>query len=183
MLLATYITLSSTTDWNKCLFKNDDFEWKGSLRWYRGGYFHYFVEDCDSMSIHNAEDMLHEEQLLFNYGHSLFLIGDYNRSDSILRLGTKISSDPMFWNILGNNSLAMGNFREAEACYKHAFYMVPNRLYPLNLLAKLYYEEGDTLRFLEMAEIVESFKPKVESVSTEELRLEIRDLKKDILRR
>ena len=55
--------------------------------------------------------------------------------------------------------------------------MVPNRLYPLNLLAKLYHAEGDTVRFLDMADNVELFVPKVESVNTERLRSEIRELK------
>ena len=177
LITAAYITLLFTTDWNKCFFENDSIDWKRSNRWYLGGHFQYFVEDCDSISIQSAGKMLHEEQFLFNYGHSLFLVGDYSRSDSILRLGTKVSGDPMFWNIIGNSNRAMGKYREAETCYKHAFYMVPNRLYPLNLLAKLYYEEGDTIHFLKMAEMVESFKPKVESVSTETMRLEVKELK------
>ena len=37
--------------------------------------------------------------------------------------------------------------------------------------------EGDTVRFLDMADKVESFVPKVESVRTERLRSEIRELK------
>lgn len=92
-------------------------------------------------------------------------------------LGANISSDPMFWNVMGNNSLALGKYREAEERYKHAFYMVPNRLYPLALLAKLYHTEGDTVRFLNMAEKVETFVPKKESVNTESLRNEIAEIK------
>lgn len=85
----------------------------------------------------------------------------------------------MFWNVMGNNSLMQGKYREAEYRYKHAFYMVPNRLYPLYLMAKLYYTEGDTVRFLSMADKIESFVPKVESLQTERLRLEIRELKSE----
>ena len=59
--------------------------------------------------------------------------------------------------------------------------MVPNRLYPLNLLAKLYHAEGDTIRFLEMSDMVESFIPKIESVNTERLRSEIRELKSNYI--
>ena len=82
---------------------------------------------------------------------------------------------------MGNNSLTQGRYREAEERYKHAFYMVPNRLYPLYLLAKLNYTEGDTVRFLQMAEMVEEFIPKVESVNTESLRTEIRELKSTLI--
>lgn len=118
-----------------------------------------------------------DQNTLFDYSQIFRIGGDYYRSDSILQLGTKISSDPMFWNVMGNNSLAQGKYREAEERYKHAFYMVPNRLYPLYLLAKLYHTEGDTARFLNMADKVETFIPKVESVNTERLRREIREIR------
>lgn len=147
--------------------------WKQTERWYQMEYYEYVVEDCDTLLPY----MKHDRHYLFAYGQSLNIIGNYLKSDSILSLGTKISSDPMFWNVMGNNSLAQGKYREAEERYKHAFYMVPNRLYPLYLLAKLYHTEGDTVKFLDMADKVETFIPKVESVNTERLRNEIRDLK------
>lgn len=144
---------------------------------YKLNEYEHVVNDCDSL----FPFMKHDKGFLFAYGQSLNRTGNYEKSDSILRMGTEMSSDPMFWNVMGNNSLAMGRYREAEYRYKHAFYMVPNRLYPLYLLAKLYYEEGDTVRFLDMAERVESFIPKVESANTERLRNEIRELKEDYI--
>ena len=124
-------------------------------------------------------DGLYDEKMLFAIGQSLNKGDEYEKSDSVLRLGTEISSDPMFWNVMGNNSLAQGKYKEAESRYKQAFYMVPNRLYPLCLLAKLYHEEGDSVRFLDMAGKIEVFVPKVESVNTDRLRSEIRELKSD----
>ncbi len=144
---------------------------------------------------YDAEDYIHVSDLcdsymqklgkdpnfLYMYGYSLRKINQIEKSDSVLSLGTNYSSNPMFWNVMGNNSLTQGRYREAEERYKHAFYMVPNRLYPLYLLAKLYYTEGDTVRFLQMAEMVEEFIPKVESVNTESLRTEIRELKSTLI--
>jgi tetratricopeptide (TPR) repeat protein len=147
--------------------------WKKAERWYQMEYYDYVVEDCDSLLPY----MKTNQQFLFAYGQSLNKIGNYEKSDSILNLGTEISSDPMFWNVMGNNSLALGRYREAEERYKHAFYMVPNRLYPLTLLAKLYHTEGDTVRFLDMAEKVETFVPKIENANTERLRAEIREIR------
>jgi tetratricopeptide (TPR) repeat protein len=126
-------------------------------------------------------DGLYDEQVLFTYGQNMNRIGKFEKSDSIMLLGTQISSDPMFWNVMGNNSLQLGRFREAEARYKQAFRMVPNRLYPLCLLAKLYYTEGDTVRFMEMADVVYEFNPKIESANTELLRTEIKELKENII--
>ena len=145
-----------------------------SMRYrYNAEQYEYVAEDGEKL----VEEMKFNPHFLFEYGRSLNQIGMYEKSDSILTLGTKISSDPMFWNVMGNNSLARGNYREAEARYKHAFYIVPNRIYPLYLLAKLYDEEGDTMKFHAMADRVISFTPKVESINTERLRREILDLK------
>lgn len=151
--------------------------WEDANSWYKKGFYNYVVEDCDSLFSFLKDDY----RFLFAYGQSLNKTGDYVLSDSVLKMGTKISSDPMFWNVMGNNSLAIGNYKEAEECYKHAFYMVPNRLYPLYLLAKLYLIQGDSARFFETAKIVESFKPKVESSKTESMRSEIRDLKREYM--
>lgn len=141
--------------------------------WYNIEEYENVVECCDTLLPYLEQDY----HFLFIYGQSLNKTGNYEKSDSVLKMGAKISSDPMFWNVMGNNSLAVGKYRDAEECYKHAFYMVPNRLYPLYLLAKLYHTEDNAVKFLNMAEMVETFVPKVESVNTESLRMEIRELK------
>ena len=154
-------------------YRHAESAWNKAERWHTMEYYEYVVEDCTPL----IEDMKYDFRFLFAYGQSLNKTGRYEKSDSILMLGANISSDPMFWNVMGNNSLALGKYREAEERYKHAFYMVPNRLYPLALLAKLYHTEGDTVRFLNMAEKVETFVPKKESVNTESLRNEIAEIK------
>ena len=150
--------------------------WEKAEKRYNMGYYDYVLEDFESIYPY----MNHDYKYLFAYGQSLSKTGYYEKSDSILEIGTEISSDPMFWNIMGNNSLASGRYREAEERYKHAFHMLPNRLYPLCLLAKLYYAENDTIRFLEMADMVDSFIPKIESAETETLRADIRQLRTTI---
>ena len=151
-------------------------EWAKTDYWYRQQYYNYVVEDGDTL----LPIMQHDYKFLFAYGQSLNREGQYAKSDSVLMLGIAISSDPMFWNVMGNNSLAQGRYREAEDRYRHAFLMVPNRLYPLCLLAKLYHAEGDTARFLQAAAMVNGFKAKVESANTEKLRKEIDDIKNQI---
>ena len=79
----------------------------------------------------------------------------------------------MYHNVIGNNYKALRNYREAEAAYLTAYYTLPNRLYPLYLLAKLYDEQGDRKKFADMANIVLNFTPKVESINTENLKKEI----------
>ena len=155
------------------LYKQAVLSWKKTERWHMMEYYEYVVEDAESL----LPLLSNDRHFLFAYGQSLNKIGQYEKSDSILKLGIEISSDPMFWNVMGNNSLALGRYREAEECYKHAFYMVPNRLYPLYLLAKLYHEEGDSAKFMDMADKVDTLIPKVESKNTKRLRDEINEIK------
>lgn len=158
-------------------YRRAESAWQTAANWHSLGLYDYVVESCDTLLPY----MKHNTDFLFAYGQSLNKTGNYEKSDSILKIGTEISSDPMFWNVMGNNSLALGRYREAEERYVHAFYMVPNRLYPLNLLTKLYHVERDSARFIDLADIVETFVPKVESVSTERMRSEIRELKNGYL--
>lgn len=155
------------------LYKQAEKSWKKAERWYQMEYYEYVVEDCDTLLPY----MKHDYRFLFAYGQSLNKTGNYEKSDSILKIGTELSSDPMFWNVMGNNSLALGKYSEAEERYKRAFYMVPNRLYPLNLLAKLYNHEGDSVRFLKVCSKIEVFIPKIESSNTERLRKEINEIR------
>lgn len=131
------------------------------------------AERCEAMMPYMSDN----GDFLYAYGQSLNKIGEYDKSDSILKLGTEISGNPMLWNVMGNNSLALGRYDEAEQRYMQAFYTLPNRLYPLILLAKLQYARGDMEAFSDMQGRIESFIPKVESVRTELLRAEVRNLK------
>ena len=177
-ILSTAIVVLSFVTYYKVIpglrqYRKAEQAWKKAERLYNKEYYEYANEYCDTI----ASFFKHDERFLFAYGQSLNKSGNYLKSDSILMMGTSISSDPMFWNVMGNNSLALGEYRKAEERYKHAFYMVPNRMYPLYLLAKLYHAEGDTAKFLDMADKVDTFVPKVESINTKRLRDEINEIK------
>ena len=81
---------------------------------------------------------------LYDYGYALHKTGKYAESNEILREGAAMSSDPMFWNIIGKNHQAAGQYEAAGKAYEKAHYMVPCRLYPLVLLMKMYEETGET---------------------------------------
>ncbi len=155
------------------LEKETESAWIETERLFEMGCYDLVVENCMSL----FDYLQHDSKFLFDYGLSLNMTGDYEKSDSILKLGATLSSDPMFWNVMGDNSLKLGHYRKSEECYKHAFYMVPNRIYPLSLLAKLYHNEGDTIRFIKMADIVNNFIPKIENSNTLSLRSEIINIK------
>lgn len=114
-----------------------------------------------------------EPQFLFEYGHSRHFTGDYARSNAILSQGAALSSDPMFRNVMGNNYKALGDVAQAESCYLRAYRMVPSRIYPLYLLARLYHDAGQTSQMDSMCRRVLDFEEKVTSPATVEIKREV----------
>lgn len=76
-------------------------------------------------------------RFMYDYGYALYKCGKYAESIMVLKEGTKISSDPMFYNILGRNYEALGCYADARYAYLHSHQMVPQRIYPLYLLMRM----------------------------------------------
>lgn len=77
-------------------------------------------------------------EFLFDLGYSLFMSCEYDEAIPVLREGSRISSDPMFVNIIGRCYEGLGNYDAAESSYVKASMMVPSRLYPSVLLMDMY---------------------------------------------
>ena len=139
-------------------------------------YYHMQIYEGSADHYRKLYSVLKDEpRFLFEWGHSLSKTASYEESNRILREGTRFSSDPMFWNIMGKNHQALKQYREAEACFRHAGDMVPHRLYPLYLLAHLYFESHQTEKGIAAARTVISRTPKVMSAATEEMKAEMKE--------
>lgn len=121
--------------------------------------------------------MASNERFLFDFSKILVADGRYKDSNAMLRLGTLISSDPMFYVIQGNNYSKMGFFQDAEQAYKKAFDIMPNRLYPLYQLMLLYEKEGDKDKMITMAQQVIAFNEKVISPATKDMKRQAKKIK------
>ena len=174
-LLLSVLILISRLPWMNRL-KEASEAWKKTEYWYNMEYYDYVIEDADSL----YDSMRHDYRFLFAYGQSLSKEAEYLKSNEVLSEGTEISSDPMFWVVMGNNNLSLERYEEAERCYIHAFHMVPNRLYPLCRLAELYIKMGDYDRFHDMKLKIDRFRSKVESSTTDMLRKRITELSDSI---
>lgn len=117
-------------------------------------------------------ELCHEARFLFEYAQSLNLDKRYEESNNILSLMTNISCDPMIYNVMGRNYQSMKNYEQAEAAFLKASYMVPSRLYPYYLLAKLYEETDEREKALFMVEILLTKEAKVESEAVNDIREE-----------
>lgn len=109
---------------------------------------------------------------MFCFGKALSSLKRYSDSNAILRKGTLVSADPMFYVVMGNNYRNTGMPLQAEWCYKRAFAMMPNRLYPLYKLAQLYHDTGQTDEMRRICKRVMHFRPKIESRATNEMKAE-----------
>ena len=122
--------------------------------------------------------MKHDHRFLYDYGYALHKQGDYKKSNEILKRGTDISSDPMFYNIMGKNYQAMGNNFYAESFFTKAHNMIPSRIYPLYLLTKMYQESGQIDKARNTANKALIMTIKVESEQTDELKQELQEILK-----
>ena len=115
-------------------------------------------------------------RFLFEYGHALNKTGRFAQSNAILQEGTKLSADPMFYNVMGNNYKGLGDMERAEESYLYAFDILPNRIYPLYLLMKLYLDTGQPEKASAMAQKVLDFPPKIDSPAVRDMKREAKEL-------
>jgi tetratricopeptide (TPR) repeat protein len=116
------------------------------------------------------------QSFLFDFGQLLRSFGRYSDSNAILQKGTMVSNDPMFYVLIGNNYKDMKCYDLSEMAYQKAYSIMPNRLYPLYQLMLLYETEGKAEKMSEMAQRVLSFKEKVVSPATKEMKMKAREM-------
>jgi tetratricopeptide (TPR) repeat protein len=116
---------------------------------------------------------------LFEYAQCLSGAEAYKESNEVLKKAMKISCDPMLFNVTGKNHQAMKQYAEAEQSFLKAAYVVPSRIYPWYLLANLYVETNDRAKAQEMARIVLTKEPKVQSTAVWEMRIRMKGIIRD----
>lgn len=139
----------------------------------------YYNMDIYDETVNNYRQLYRplcdEPQFLYELGQCLSKTRFYKESNLILKEGAKFSADPMFWNIMGKNYQAMGLYQEAEKCFLHAHNMIPHRLYPLYLLAQLYFHSGQPEKGIITAQRLITQNPKVISPAIEEIKAEMKE--------
>lgn len=100
---------------NKDLKKELEIEKK-----WRSASIYYSMKDYES-TVEDYEKLLpslrSNYKFLFEYGHSLNKIGRYEQSNTVLVEGAKKSVDPMYWSVIGNNCLELGDYAACEKAY------------------------------------------------------------------
>ena len=153
-------------------------QWNNNRMYYQVGMYKEATANYESLYPYLNDRI----QFLFEYGRSLSqdfqgIAGQAQndnliKSNKVLQQATKISCDPMLYNIMGKNYQAMKEYDLAEQSLLKSTRIVPNRLYPYYLLMKLYIETGDERKAREAAGIVLTKEPKVQSQAVREMREE-----------
>lgn len=171
LLFALGVGLSSLYLWNHNEYENCK-KWTRASMLYRTGA--YSVAEKEYAALYPA--LHHRAAFMFEYAHCLHKLEAYDASNTIFEETALLTCDPMVLNVMGKNYQMQGQYEEAERHIQRAIHRLPGRIYPYYLLAKLY-AEPDYLhldKFEQMAEMVMSKEPKVQSTAIREMREEIK---------
>ncbi|HEY9123373.1 MAG TPA: O-antigen ligase family protein, partial [Bacteroidales bacterium] len=115
-------------------------------------------------------EMQYDGLYLQYYGKAEAICGNYQQAITLLERAQRFTSDEVLYTNLGDCYKALQQYQQAEAAYCHAAKMVPHKLYPHYLLAKLYRQQGDTAKAYSKAIEVQNKKGKVESLAETEIK-------------
>lgn len=174
LLIFALIIGSTSVYWLKMDVSRECKEWTGCHILYRAGAYKEAAKRYERLypKLNNRAIFMYE------YGHALYKLQQYDVSIEKLKETARLSCDPMILNIMGLNYQHKGDYAKAEELFIRSTHLLPGRLYPYYLLAKLYaipsfYNKG---KMVKMANIVLNKKPKVPSKAINSMRKEMRDL-------
>lgn len=152
-------------------------QWSRSRILYQSGAYDQAVESYSEL----ADDMKWNARFMFEYGHALHKLHRNEESNIILKEALKVSGDPMLLNIIGKNEQEMKNYEKAEHWLIRSTHRLPGRIYPYYLLAKLYADSAfyNPDKLQEMAEVVFTKTPKVESTAIKQMKKELEKIVKE----
>ena len=115
-------------------------------------------------------------EFLFEYAQCLSKTEQYEESNRVLGKAVKISCDPMLYDIMGKNFHELKQYDKAEQCFIKSSNIVPSRLYPYYLMALMYTDAEELEKAKEMAKIVITKEPKIQSTAINEMRVEMKKI-------
>lgn len=149
-------------------------EWNSAKMLYNIGAYHSAKEEYENL----YPKLKDRGVFLFEYGHCLHKLKEYDSSTKILEEAMQHTCDPMVLNIIGKNYQATGEYEKAEENLIRSTHRLPGRIYPYYLLAKLYavpeFYNPDKLKYA--VEVVLTKEPKVQSTAVKEMREEVKKL-------
>ena len=172
-VFALIIAIAATGQWQNNKYEAYK-EWHNSRIYYRTGSYAEAKEEYTRL----YPELKTRVTFLFEYGHCLHKLKEYEASNMILKEAAARSCAPMIYNIIAKNEQYQGAYASAENWLKRSINLLPGRIYPYYLLAKLYAEPSfyQPQKMEQMATIVLTKEPKVQSTAVKEMREEMKKL-------
>jgi O-antigen polymerase len=117
-----------------------------------------------------------EGEFLALYGKALTMAKRYEQAVPVLLKAEQHFNSPVVQLALGNAYQAKKDIKKATEHYYRGWYMIPSRIYPKYLLAKMYWSEGETLLAKALATEVLNQPVKIVSPATQQIRNEMQQL-------
>ncbi|WP_128546094.1 O-antigen ligase family protein [Larkinella soli] len=124
----------------------------------------------------HASDLAYVPNAWLGFGKALLLNGEYAESAAVLEKASARIYDPFLFINLGNAYQKLKKFDQAGKAYRTSILILPNKMYPRYLLAKLYAETGDTLKAVETAREVLRMPYEIHSPATRDILKEMQTL-------
>lgn len=122
----------------------------------------------------NVADILCDDGVFHSfYGTALAKTKQYEKSTAELEKAIQKLSNPSTYILLGNNYKELKQYKKAEQAYLVVINMIPNKLYPKYLLAKLFIETGDNEQAEKWATEILAIKEKVPTTAAKEIKQEM----------
>lgn len=147
-------------------------EWTKSSALYSMKYYEEVASDYSEFE----GELNYDYGFLFEYGHSLVKIGEYEKGISVLEKAQRMCTDPMINNIIGNGYMEMKNYDKAAENYLLAYEMIPSRVYPLYLLVQLYDKSGNRERCQYYGQKLLNQQDKISSPASKDIRTEVKKI-------
>jgi O-antigen ligase len=147
-------------------------DWLSAYRFYQLGAYPQAINIFEK-----AYPVLHYNgNFLTNYGKALSMAGLHYEAIEIMQKAAWTQPGTVAYTALGDSYKATNQYEEAEKAYAHASNMIPSRLYPKYLLAKLFEETEQNEKARQTAENILTSNAKIESTAVNQIRQEMQDL-------
>tara|TARA_R110002049_G_scaffold279278_1_gene458220 strand:+ start:1871 stop:3715 length:1845 start_codon:yes stop_codon:yes gene_type:complete len=147
--------------------------WNNSLFELRNGNYKDYLLFCN-----REYPMLKKDgDFLTLYGKSLTSVGKYKKSIQILEQAVRISPSSTIYVDLGISYEGLGNYEKAEECWLKASNMVPSQFNPKFLIAKMYQNNGQTVKAKKIAnDLLNNKKIKIHSIEVYQILEELKKI-------
>jgi O-antigen ligase len=142
----------------------------------KSGYFDVAEKEYGNL----LPELENNGEFLFLYGASLSAVGKYNDAIKYLEKAKQNYSDPNLYITLGQTYAKLNNFIKAENNIIHANNIIPHKLFPKYLLAKLYYNNNEPGKAIITANEIINLEAKIKTTASEEIKIEMKELIKNI---